>query len=220
MSVVLITGAARGIGYEFARQYKERDDTVIAVCRKASDQLSALGVEIIENIDVAKAEDIINLKKKLENRTIDILINNAGIFTNETIEDMNFDSIIKQFEVNTLGPLRVTHALLANLTKGSKVGIVSSRMGSIEDNSSGGYYGYRLSKSAVNSIGKSLSLDLEPKGVAVALLHPGYVRTDMTGGHGEINPDQSARGLIKIMEKLNISSTGRFWHTNGSSLPW
>lgn len=220
MAVILITGAARGIGYEFARQYKERGDTVIAVCRKPTDQLSALGVEIISDIDVSVAKDITALSKKLEDRTIDILINNAGIFENETLDAMNFETIQRQFEVNTLGPLRVTHALLSNLHKGSKIGIVSSRMGSVEDNTSGSYYGYRLSKAGVNAVGKSLAMDLEPKSIAVAILHPGFVRTDMTNGNGEINPDQSAKGLIKILDKLNISSTGRFWHTNGSSLPW
>lgn len=220
MSVVLVTGAARGIGYEFARQYKEHSDTVIAICRKPTQQLLALDVEVIQGIDVAQSADIEILKKKLEDRKIDILINNAGIFTNETLNDLNFESIRLQFEVNTLGPLRVSHALADNLHQGSKIGIVSSRMGSIEDNNSGGYYGYRISKSAVNSVGKSLAVDLEPKGVAVAVLHPGFVRTDMTSGQGEINPDQSVRGLIKVLDKLNISSTGRFWHSNGSSLPW
>lgn len=220
MSVILVTGAARGIGYEFARQYKERGDTVIAVCRKPTDQLIALGVEVIQGIDVAQSADVETLKKKLEDRKIDILINNAGVFTNETLNDLNFETIRLQFEVNTLGPLRVSHALAGSLHKGSKIGIVSSRMGSIEDNTSGGYYGYRISKSAVNSVGKSLAVDLEPKGVAVAVLHPGFVRTDMTSGQGEINPDQSVRGLIKVLDKLNISSTGRFWHSNGSSLPW
>lgn len=220
MSVILVTGAARGIGYEFARQYKERGDTVIAVCRKPTDQLTALGVEVIQGIDVSQGADVETLKKKLEDRKIDILINNAGIFTNETLNDLNFETIRLQFEVNTLGPLRVSHALSDSLHKGSKIGIVSSRMGSIEDNTSGGYYGYRISKSAVNSVGKSLAVDLEPKGVAVAVLHPGFVRTDMTNGQGEINPDQSVRGLIKVLDKLNISSTGRFWHSNGSSLQW
>ena len=220
MAVVLITGASRGIGYEFARQYKERGDQVIAVCRKATDQLQALGVEIIQGIDVAEARDIEKLKQELTGKQIDILINNAGIFTHESLDEMNFEAVRMQFEVNTLGPLRVSHALIDNLHKGSKLGIVSSRMGSIEDNTSGGYYGYRLSKTAVNSVGKSLSVDLEPKGIAVAILHPGFVRTEMTHGQGEINPDQAARGLIKVLDKLNISSTGRFWHSNGSSLPW
>lgn len=220
MAIVLITGAARGIGYEFARQYKERGDTVIATCRKPTDQLTALGVEIIQNIDVSVDKDVATLKQKLEDRSIDILVNNAGVLFNESLQEMNFETMKKQFDVNALGPLRVTCALINNMAKGSKVGIVTSRMGSIEDNNSGGIYGYRASKAAANCIGKSLAHDLEPKGIAVALLHPGYVRTDMTGGQGEINPDLSARGLIKILDKLNISSTGRFWHTNGSSLPW
>ena len=220
MSVILITGASRGIGFEFAKQYKDRGDTVIAVCRKSNASLDQLGVEVVTGIDVTNAEDISKLKIALNGRTIDILINNAGIFLNESLDDMNFDTIIEQFKVNSVGPLRVTHGLLDCLIKGSKVGIVSSRMGSVEDNTSGSHYGYRMSKGAVHSAGKSLSNDLEPQGIAVALLHPGYVRTEMTGGAGEINADQSAKGLIKILDKLNVSNTGRFWHTNGSSLSW
>lgn len=220
MSVVLITGAARGIGFEFAKQYKESGDEVIAVCRKVSTPLKNLGVEIISDIEVTDQQSIQKLVNTLAGRKIDILINNAGIFTFESLDSMEFDNIKKQFEVNTLGPLRISHALLPNLDKGSKVAIISSRMGSIEDNTSGGYYGYRISKSGANSLGKSLSIDLEPKGISVAVLHPGFVRTDMTSGAGEINADQAARGMIKILSNLNTSSTGRFWHSNGSSLSW
>lgn len=220
MSVILITGASRGIGLEFTKQYKERGDDVIAVCRKSNPSLDQLAVQVITGIDVSSAEDVSKLKIALAGTKIDILINNAGIFLNETLDEMNFDSILEQFKVNSIGPLRVTHALLDCLDKGSKVGIVSSRMGSVEDNTTGAYYGYRMSKGAVNSAGKSLACDLEPRGIPVAILHPGFVRTEMTGGAGEINADQSAKGLIKIMDKLNVSNTGRFWHTNGSSLPW
>tara|TARA_R110002049_G_scaffold271992_3_gene449251 strand:+ start:126 stop:788 length:663 start_codon:yes stop_codon:yes gene_type:complete len=220
MSVILITGASRGIGLEFTKQYIERGDSVIAVCRKSNPALEQTGAEIIEGIDVAQAEDISKLQVAMNGRKIDILVNNAGVLHSESLDQMNFDNILNQFQVNSMGPLRVTHALLESLDKGSKVAIVSSRMGSVEDNSSGGYYGYRMSKSAVNSVGKSLSVDLHPQGVAVAVLHPGYVRTEMTGGQGEINADQSAKGLIKVIDKLNLSNSGSFWHTNGSSLPW
>jgi NAD(P)-dependent dehydrogenase (short-subunit alcohol dehydrogenase family) len=124
------------------------------------------------------------------------------------------------FEVNSLGPLFVTKSLLGNLSAGSKVGIITSRMGSIDDNDSGGSYAYRMSKTAVNAAGKSLSIDLKPQGIAVAILHPGWVRTEMTGHGGLIDPDESAAGLIQRMEELTIDTSGNFWHTNGELLPW
>jgi NAD(P)-dependent dehydrogenase (short-subunit alcohol dehydrogenase family) len=124
------------------------------------------------------------------------------------------------YEVNSLGPLLTTQALVGNLGEGSKVGIITSRMGSIDDNDSGGSYGYRMSKAAVNAAGKSLSIDLKPKGIAVAILHPGWVRTDMTGHNGLIDTDESACGLLDRMEELTLETSGSFWHTNGELLPW
>ena len=151
---------------------------------------------------------------------LDILINNAGILRGDSIDRLQVSDIQEQFSVNALGPLLVTHALLSKLSSGSKVVIVTSRMGSIADNTSGRMYGYRMSKAAVNMAGKSLALDLAPKGIAVALLHPGYVRTDMTGGNGYISTAESARGLIAQIERLNMETTASFWHCNGDSLPW
>jgi NAD(P)-dependent dehydrogenase (short-subunit alcohol dehydrogenase family) len=127
---------------------------------------------------------------------------------------------VDQFRTNSLGPILVTEALMPNLQKGSKVGIVTSRMGSVTDNTSGGYYGYRMSKAAVNIAGVSLARDLADRGIAVALLHPGYVRTDMTGQEGFIDPDEAARGLIQRLDELSMTSSGGFWHTNGEALPW
>ena len=216
----VITGANRGIGLEFCRQLSTRGDEVIAVCRRASPELESLGVTIINDIDVATEQGISQLKDKLAGQKIDLLINNAGILRSSTLDNLNIDSIREQFEVNALGPLRITAALVDNLQAGSKVGIVTSRMGSIDDNDSGGTYGYRMSKAAVNIAGKSLAIDLEPNGVSIALLHPGYVRTDMTGNNGLIDADESARGLIAIMDKLGLETSGRFWHTNGEELPW
>ncbi len=118
-----------------------------------------------------------------------------------------------------MGPLRVTHALIANLSQGSKVGIVTSRMGSIDDNSSGGYYGYRMSKAAANMAGVSLARDLEDRGIAVGLLHPGMVATEMTGNNG-VPVSQAAAGLILRMDQLNLENTGSFWHAEGELLPW
>ncbi len=216
----VITGANRGIGLEFCRQLAARGDEVVAVCRKASPELTELNVTIINGVDVATEQGIVQLKEKLVGQEIDLLINNAGILRSSTLDNLDIDAIREQFEVNALGPLRITAALVENLHFGSKVGIVTSRMGSIDDNDSGGTYGYRMSKAAVNIAGKSLAIDLEPNGVSIALLHPGYVRTDMTGNNGLIDAQESALGLIAIMDSLSIETSGRFWHTNGEELPW
>jgi len=219
-NTVVITGANRGIGLEMARQWHERGERVIAVCRQASDALQALGVEVIEGIDVARGEDINRLAERLEGVRIDILYNNAGILLDENLQDMNFATMEQQFEVNTLGPLNVTHALLPNMGEGGKIGLMTSRMGSIADNDSGGRYGYRMSKAALNAAGKSLSVDLKPRGIAVAILHPGFVRTDMTGRNGQIDPPEAAERLIRRMDELDLENTGTFWHSDGSVLPW
>lgn len=219
MATILITGANRGIGLELCRQLKERGDDVIAVCRSPSPELEKLGVEIIEHIDVADESAVEQLRYALEGRRIDTLINNAGILRPDDFASLEYDEMLEQFRVNTLGPLRVTRALLDNLEQGSKVGIVSSRVGSIGDNGSGGNYGYRTSKAAVNMVGKNLAHDLEPLGIPVALLHPGMVATDMTGGRG-VSPEKAAAGLIQRMDELNLENTGSFWHAEGEELPW
>ena len=219
MSKVLITGANRGIGLELSRQLASRGDEVIAVCRTANAILQSLNLRVIEGIDVSETESINSLVAALNGEKLDWLINNAGILSVEALDSLDFKAMEQQFRVNALGPLQVTAALLANLPGGSKVGIVTSRMGSIDDNTSGGYYGYRMSKAAVNMAGKSLACDLEGRGVAVALLHPGMVSTDMTGGRG-VPVEQSASGLIQRMDALEISDTGSFWHAEGERLPW
>ncbi len=220
---VLITGSNRGIGLELCRQLSARGEKVIATCRHASDELKALDVEIIEDVEVSQPASLATLADKLKNRKLDWLINNAGIAASLGISDINvnaIESFVRMYEVNSLGPLLTTQSLLEHLGEGSKVGIVTSRMGSIADNDSGGSYAYRMSKSAVNAAGKSLSIDLKPKGIAVGILHPGYVRTDMTGHNGLMDTDESARGLIARMDELNLSNTGSFWHSNGEALPW
>jgi len=127
--------------------------------------------------------------------------------------------MLHQFKINTLGPLRVTEALSENLTEGAKVAIVTSRVGSIQDNSSGGYWGYRTSKTAVNMVGTNLMHELRPRGIAVALLHPGLVATEMTGHQG-VPPNEAARGLIERIDELTLANSGRFWHAEGYELPW
>jgi NAD(P)-dependent dehydrogenase (short-subunit alcohol dehydrogenase family) len=220
MGKVLITGANRGIGLELCRQLHSRGDEVIAACRTASDGLQHMGLRVIEGMDVCSDESVAHLKGQLEGVALDWLINNAGILSGQSLDDLDFEAMEQQYRVNALGPLRVTAALLANLAAGSKVGIITSRMGSIEDNTSGASYGYRMSKAAVNMAGVSLANDLRDRSVAVALLHPGYVMTDMTGGKGLISAEQSASGLIQRMDELDMTTSGGFWHAQGERLPW
>jgi NAD(P)-dependent dehydrogenase (short-subunit alcohol dehydrogenase family) len=221
MATALITGANRGIGLALAQQLTRRGDHVIAAVRTPSQELTQLpGVRVEVGIDVSNADDVQDLARRLEGVPIDLLINNAGILRAESLDHLDFESILEQFKINALGPLRVTAALRANLQPGAKVGIVTSRMGSIADNSSGSRYGYRMSKAAVNMAGVSLARDLAPQGVAVALLHPGFVRTEMTGGHGMIDPPESAAGLLARLDALTLETSGGFWHCNGEPLPW
>lgn len=220
MSTVLVTGCNRGIGLELARQLVERGDTVIGVCREPSEALQASGASIISGIDVGDGASMPVLQTAVGNQQIDVIINNAGILRRDNaLGDIDYESMLEQYRVNTLGPLRVTEALRDNLTEGSKVAIVTSRVGSIEDNSSGGNYGYRASKAAVNMVGTNLMHELKPRGIAVALLHPGLVATDMTGGTG-IEPSDSARGLIQRIDELSLEKSGGFWHAEGYELPW
>jgi NAD(P)-dependent dehydrogenase (short-subunit alcohol dehydrogenase family) len=219
MATFLITGANRGIGFEMAKQLSSRGDAVIAVCRQSGSGLRALDAEVIEGIDVTSDASVAGLAAALENRPIDCLVNNAGILERNALDQLDFDSMERQFRVNAIAPLRVTAALRNNLQQGSRVFIITSRMGSIDDNTSGGSYGYRMSKAAVNMAGKSLSVDLKDDGIAVFLLHPGWVSTDMTG-HTGISTGESAVGLIARMDELEISQTGSFWHQEGYELPW
>jgi NAD(P)-dependent dehydrogenase (short-subunit alcohol dehydrogenase family) len=220
MPKVVITGANRGIGLELTRQFRKRGDEVVAACRKSSDELAKLDVEAVEGVDVADDAGVGRLAASLEGRTVDVLVNCAGILSDESLGDLDFDRMRRQYEINSLGPLRVTAALRDNLVQGSKVAIITSRMGSIEDNTSGGRYGYRMSKAAVNMAGRSLANDLKDGGVAVAILHPGFVRTEMTGHQGLIDPPESAAGLIARIDEVTLETTGTFWHTNGEIIPW
>ena len=219
MSTTLITGCNRGIGLELARQLHERGDDVIGVCRTPSDELRGLGVRIIDGIDVSDGDSVARLKAALGDTRLDVLINNAGILRQDSFGAIDYEDMMEQYRVNTLGPLRVTEALADNLHDGAKVAIVTSRVGSIADNGSGGNWGYRASKAAVNMVGTNLMHEFRPRGIAVALLHPGLVATDMTGRHG-IAPADSASGLIARIDELSLGNTGTFWHAEGYELPW
>jgi NAD(P)-dependent dehydrogenase (short-subunit alcohol dehydrogenase family) len=218
MTTFLVTGANRGIGYELCRQLQAVGD-VIAVCRSSSPELNRLKVQVEADIDISLEESVTDLAKRLQSVAIDVLINNAGMAQKNTLHDLNFDSIRQQFEVNALGALRITQALLPNLRAGSKIAIITSRMGSIADNTSGSSYGYRMSKAALSMAGKSLAIDLQPRQIAVAILHPGMVSTDMTR-HSGIPAAESVRGILERVSQLNLQNSGTFWHANGEELPW
>lgn len=223
MANVLITGANRGIGLELAKLYALKGHSVTGVCRESSVELEDIADQVISGIDLmaSKAiEAIGSLAEQLIDGQLDILINNAGIFSNETLEDLNLSKIRHQFEVNAIIPLQIAHALLPLMGTGSKIANITSRMGSIADNHSGGYYGYRASKAALNAFGKSLAVDLKPRGIAVAQIHPGFVQTRMVEFQGDITPEQAASGIMTRIEELNLDTSGSFWHSNGQPLPW
>jgi NAD(P)-dependent dehydrogenase (short-subunit alcohol dehydrogenase family) len=216
----LVTGGNRGIGLALCALLKQRGAEVIAVCRRPSPPLEALGVRVVAGVDVASDAGVKSLSNALGGARLDLAILNAGILRSSGLEDLDLEDVQEQLAVNAIGPLRVAHALLPNLGKGSKLALITSRMGSMGDNGSGGSYGYRMSKAALNAAGVSLAVDLRPRGVALAILHPGYVRTDMTGGSGNVAPAEAAKMLLERIDELRIETTGRFLHANGEQLPW
>lgn len=221
MPHTLITGANRGIGLELVHQYISKKWKVTAVCREVTAELNKLNpFQIIDDIDVTNSESIDRLISYLKGEKIDLLINNAGILNDDVLGEIDYDSLRVQMETNAFAPLKIVEALLPNLGNGSKVANITSRMGSIGDNDSGGRYGYRASKAAFNAIGRSLAIDLKSKGIAVAQLHPGFVKTRMVNFGGLITTKESVDGLIKRIEALNLENSGSFWHCNGETLPW
>jgi NAD(P)-dependent dehydrogenase (short-subunit alcohol dehydrogenase family) len=220
MASVLITGANRGIGLALARLFAGRGDQVIAVCRRSSPELEALGVRVVPDVEITSERAVAALAEKLRGGALDLLVLNAGILRADSLEDLDLEEVRRQIEVNAIAPLRVVAALRSALRSGGKIAAITSRMGSIGDNGSGGYYGYRMSKAALNAMAVSLARDLRPAGVAVAILHPGYVRTDMTGKQGNVTPEDAARMLVERIDGLDLENSGTFWHANGQVLPW
>jgi NAD(P)-dependent dehydrogenase (short-subunit alcohol dehydrogenase family) len=220
MERVLIIGANRGIGLALAQRYRARGAAVIGTSRSPAPELAATGAEVIDGIDVVDEAAPANLAAALGERRFERLIVNAGILERDTLAELDPGAVRRQFEVNALAPLRFAALLYPRIVRGGKLGLVTSRMGSIADNGSGAYYGYRMSKAALNAAGRSLAIDLKPHGIAVFLLHPGFVRTRMTQGQGDVDPDTAARGLIERLDHLGLEHSGSFWHANGQALPW
>ena len=219
--VVVVTGGNRGIGLAYCRQLKQRGERVIAVCRQTSQELDALDVQLEAGIELSDAASIAELTKRLDGQQLDGVILNAGILQSMGLTNLDPEGIRRQFEVNALAPLMLARELVPLMPPGSKLALMTSRMGSIDDNSSGGSYGYRMSKVALNMAGKSLAIDLESRGIAVAILHPGLVRTRMIRFNPSgIPPEQSVKGLLARIDGLTMATSGSFWHANGELLPW
>ncbi|QKK02451.1 MAG: SDR family oxidoreductase [Pseudomonadota bacterium] len=223
MKSTLITGANRGIGLELARQLQQRGYLVVAACRHSSPELNALDeVQVETGVDVTDGDSLADLADRLRGRRIDLLVNNAGLLAPSSLASIEtgLDEWRAQYEVNTLGPLRVVSALRNHLNNQGRIVIITSRMGSISDNTSGGHYAYRMSKAAVNMAAACLAHEFRPRGIAVGLLHPGFVRTEMTGRQGDVEASQAAAGLVERIEELSMELTGSFRHANGEALPW
>ncbi len=227
MRTVLVTGADRGIGEALAMELHARGDRVIAACLGDSGRLRALGLEVAAGVDVASDAAVAKLAAALVGRMLDVLIHNAGLVIEAPLGRFDFTSFQQEYAVNALGPLRVTQALLPMLREGAKIALITSRVGSLGENTSGGLYGYRMAKAAANMAGLCLARDLRQRGIAVVCLHPGSVRTDMTRGLTDtatvgalVEPAVAARGLLARIDDLTLGSTGTFRHANGETLPW
>jgi NAD(P)-dependent dehydrogenase (short-subunit alcohol dehydrogenase family) len=228
MPTVFISGANRGLGLEFARQYSADGWQVIGGCRdpdKAAALAAIAGVEVVR-LDVADEASIASVAQALDGRKLDVLLNNAGIYgstvgdAEQRLETMDPAVWRAVLDTNVIAPFLLTRALLPNLEAGSIVGILSSELGSIANNSFGEIYGYRSSKAAVNMVGRSLSLDLRPKAIIVLLLHPGWAHTEMGGPHAPVDPVDSIAGLRRVLAAATPESSGRFLAWDGREMPW
>lgn len=230
MATVLVTGSNRGIGLEFVKQLLTRGDRVLATCRdiEAATELQALStkpgsLELLE-LDVCSAESMQNLPRRLNGEAIDILVNNAGVYGPKSTGFGEVDGELwsQVLHVNSIAPLLLTQLLIDNLRQGSskKLLYVTSKMGSIDDNKGGGSYIYRSSKTALNSVVKSLSIDLASEGFKAAVLHPGWVLTDMGGLDAQIDTKTSVSGMLQVIDALTAEQSGSFFNYDGSIIPW
>ncbi len=220
---IAVIGSNRGIGLELVSQLAKEDSNndIDAFCRtKSSELLSLKTKNVFENFDTTNTEKMLSVLNQVEESFYDQVFVVSGVLHSDSLSDWDNQNIVDQFSVNSLGALNCARLFSAKLKTGGTIGVLSSRMGSISDNSSGGMYGYRMSKAALNAGLKSLSIDLKKDKKSVLILHPGYVQTDMTGHNGELKPSESVPGLIKLMNEKSITETGSFWHTNGQNLNW
>ena len=226
---VVITGANQGIGLALCQQYQQQGAHVYAMCRQASPALEALGVTIIDRVELTNPSRMAEVAQQFQPHSLDLLIHNAGIFSRETLPELAEPAaqarLLAQFQVDAMAPLLLSQQLLFAMKQSadglaSKIAMISSRMGSIADNTSGGYYGYRMAKAALNAGSVSLAHDVKAKGIAVGIYHPGFVQTQMVGFAGDITPATAAKGLCQRIAELSLASSGQFFHQQGERLPW
>jgi NAD(P)-dependent dehydrogenase (short-subunit alcohol dehydrogenase family) len=232
MPSVLITGANRGLGLEFARQYNADGWRVFACCRRPDEADGLLetardsdGGLSVHQLDVSESSSISLLARELGGEEIDILLNNAGIYGDEDHDDfgkIDYDSWAKTFSVNVMGAMRMAEAFVDDVASSERkiLAFISSLMGSIADNGSGGSYMYRSSKAALNAMAKSLSIDLKDRGLTVVILHPGWVKTDMGGKNAPTLAPESVEGMRNVLEELKSEDSGKFLSYQGAELPW
>lgn len=221
---IVVTGANRGLGLELCRRFAARGDRVIGTARdpEAATALRELDVRV-EALDVSDRASVDALASRLGGEAVDVLLNNAGAGVGRgSLGSLDEGEIRRLFEINALGPLRVTEALLPNLRASSRrlLAHMTSRMGSIADNTSGGSYAYRASKSALNMLHRSMSIDLASEGFTSVVLHPGWVRTDMGGGAAPLTVEESVEGLLGVLDGLSREDNGAFIAFDGERLPW
>lgn len=229
MTTTLITGANRGIGLEFCKQYLHEGHQVIACCREPeqADELQALAQDHIDQLelvalDITDDSQLSGLQDYLTGRQIDLLISNAGAYGPKGLPlgEYQAEHFEQVMAVNVTAPLMLVQSLMPHLAQGAKIALLSSKMGSITDNGSGGSYVYRASKSAINAIGKSLAIDLSPLGTCVTIFHPGWVQTDMGGPNALITTEVSVRGMRHVLEQSSLADSGKFLNYDGTELPW
>jgi NAD(P)-dependent dehydrogenase (short-subunit alcohol dehydrogenase family) len=225
---LLVTGANRGLGLEFVKQYATDGWRVLACCRKPDTAITLQSLAkartniSILKLDVADFDAIDQAATSLKNETIDVLINNAGVYPGSSLDAINIEDWAHAFKINSMAPLKIVNAFKSNLANSAlkKVATLSSKMGSMDDNTSGGSYLYRSSKAAVNMVMKSASIDLKPLGISVVTLHPGWVQTDMGGPNGLIDATTSVTGLRHVIENLSLANTGLFIAYDGKTIAW
>ena len=221
---ILITGANRGLGLEFAKQYsKDTTNRIFACCRNPKDFPISQDNISVHKLDVSSLSDMDSLKQELGDVSIDLLIHNAGVYGDRSsFGAVQVETWINTLQINAIAPLKLSEKLIDNVASSvhKKIVIVTSKMGSIHDNTSGGSYIYRSSKSAVNMVGVSMSHDLRSKNITVLLLHPGWVQTDMGGPNALITTEQSISGMKQVIEESSIEDSGRFFNYDGKSIDW
>lgn len=226
MITALVVGADKGIARSIVDQLHARGDRVVAACLGSGADLAADGVEVVPDVDVTSGEAVARLAQTLRDGQValDWVLHVAGVLGLDTLGEIDYDDVRRQLEINTIGPLRTVEAVAPLVVDGGKVGIVTSRVGSLGDNTSGGMYAYRVSKAGANMVALNLHHDLAGRGISVLALHPGMVATDLTKGYpgdfAYITPDEAAAGLVKDLDNLTPENSGRFQHSNGTFLPW